>query len=112
MPLHVKKIIYYSIGNLSITCIKKQHNSWLFSLKKKKIIISFQAMLIVIYLFIFILKFGIGACHLYRDKPLHTPCDAQRATSPWLYEPIMSKHNITVEQNMRSVGPTNQNLIF
>lgn len=32
MPLHIKKLIYYSIGNLSITCIKTQLNSWLFSL--------------------------------------------------------------------------------
>jgi len=23
MPLHIKKLIYYSIGNLRITCIKK-----------------------------------------------------------------------------------------
>jgi hypothetical protein len=30
--LHIKKLIYYSIENLSITCIKKQLNSWLFSL--------------------------------------------------------------------------------
>lgn len=33
MPLYIKNLIYYSIGNLSITCFKKQINAWLFSLQ-------------------------------------------------------------------------------